>query len=396
MTEFKNIISITLAIIMCFSFSLTAVADEVTSGTTLQTTTTDLTLATTSNTKPTTQKEKTVDERADEILATMSPEEKVAQMFMVYMPSKNATKIQKKYQFGGYLLFAENFKNSTKSEKKKQIAGYQKVSNLKMLIAVDEEGGGVNRVSLYKQYRKSPFLSPQKLYSKGGYKKIIADTKEKSNLLLNLGINTNLAPVADTAYNRSNYIYSRTFSTSAKKNSKYVKTVVKEMGKKNVVSTLKHFPGYGNNGDTHSQIIRDRRKLKTFESRDLLPFEAGIDAGADMVMVSHNIVEAFDKKYPASLSKKVHKYLRDDMGFDGVIISDGLGMAGVIDFVGGNKGQAAVKSVLASNDMLCASDYKVQYNAVLKAVKNETIKQSQIDKSVKRILVMKLKRGIIK
>ena len=104
-----------------------------------------------------------------------------------------------------------------------------------------------------------------------------------------------------------------------------------------------------------------------------------------MIMVSHNIVDAFDKKYPASLSKKVHKYIRNEMNYDGVIITDGLGMNGVVDFVGGDKGEAAIKSVLAGNDMLCANNYKIQYPAVLKAVKDGKIKEKQIDESVKRI-----------
>lgn len=333
--------------------------------------------------------------KAQRLLDGMTLEEKVAQMFMVYMPSEDAAAIQKKYQFGGYLLFAKNFKNNSYEKKQKQIKNYQKASKIKMLIAVDEEGGSVNRVSLYKQYRKSPFLSPKRLYKKGGYDKIVSDTKEKASLLLDLGINTNLAPVADTPYSSKNYIYGRSFSVSAEKNSKYVKKVVNEMKKNNLVSTLKHFPGYGNNGDTHSKIIRDKRSKKTFTSRDLLPFKAGIEAGCDMIMVSHNIVEAFDKKNPASLSKKVHKYLREELKFDGVIITDGLEMAGVVDFVGGDKGQAAVKSVLAGNDMLCANYYKIQYNAVLKAVKDGRIKESRIDSSVKRILIMKLNRKII-
>lgn len=337
-----------------------------------------------------------LEQRAEEILSEMTLEEKVAQMFMVYMPSKDAAKIQKKYQFGGYLLFAENFKNSTPDKKKAQIKNYQKVSRINMLIAVDEEGGIVNRVSLYKQYRSSPFLSPMKLYKNGGYGRIKKDTVSKANLLLKLGINTNLAPVADVPYKKSDYIYSRCFSTNAKSVSKYIKTVVTQMGKKNLVSTLKHFPGYGNNGDTHSSIIRDKRSKKTFESRDLLPFYAGIEAGCDMIMVSHNIVNCFDKKNPASLSKKVHTYLRREMGFDGVIISDGLAMAGVVDFVGGSKSEAAIQSVLAGNDMICADDYKTQYPAVLKAVKSGRIKKSRIEDSVRRIIKMKLKRNIIK
>ncbi|MDD6728844.1 MAG: glycoside hydrolase family 3 N-terminal domain-containing protein [Eubacteriales bacterium] len=381
----KKILSLLLAFLLTVCFPVSAFAEE----SETQTSSTQITATDE-------KKEKTIDERAKEILNSMTLEEKVAQMFMVYMPSENATSIQKKYQFGGYLLFANNFKNNSYKKKQTQIKNYQKASKIKMLIAVDEEGGIVNRVSLYKQYHKSPFLSPRELYKKGGYNKIKKDTREKANLLLDLGINTNLAPVADVAYKSSNYIYSRSFSTSAKSTSKYIDIVVTEMGKKNLVSTLKHFPGYGNNGDTHNNIIRDKRSKKTFVTRDLLPFQSGIDAGCDMIMVSHNIVECFDKKNPASLSKKVHSYIRKEMNFDGVIISDGLGMAGVVDFVGGSTEEAAVRSVLAGNDMICANNYKVQYPAVLKAVKKGRIKESQINKSVLRILKLKLNRKIIK
>ena len=367
MKAYRNILAVLLAIVISFSFPCISFALDDTAVQEIEV--------------------KTVEERAEEILSSMTLEEKVAQMFMVYMPSKKATAIQKKYQFGGYLLFANNFKNNSYKKKQSQIKAYQKASKLNMLIAVDEEGGTVNRVSIYKQYRKSPFLSPQKLNKKGGLSNIRKDTKSKAKLLLDLGINTNLAPVADTPYSKRDYIYYRTFSTSSKKNSKYIKTVIKEMGKNNLVSTLKHFPGYGNNTNTHTgmsvdkrswesfeEIIRDKRKLSTFKSRDLLPFKAGIKAGADMIMVSHNIVDAFDKKHPASLSKKVHKYIRNEMNYDGVIITDGLGMNGVVDFVGGD----------------------IQYPAVLKAVKDGKIKEKQIDESVKRILILKLNRKIIK
>lgn len=347
------------------------------------------------DTTNTEQVEITLDERAQQILDTMTIEEKLAQLLMVYVPSKDATKAVKKYQFGGYVLFANNFKNKTKSEKKKQITAYQKASKINMLISVDEEGGIVNRVSLYKQYRKSPFKSPRNVYKAGGWDGVVSDTKEKAKLLKSMGINTNLAPVADVAYNSKNYIYSRSFSTSASSTSKYIKKVVTQMGKDNLVSTLKHFPGYGNNGDTHSNIIKDKRSLKTFETRDLKPFQAGIDAGCDMVMVSHNIVTAFDKKNPASLSKKVHKYLRNDMGFDGVIISDGLGMAGVLDFVGGDSGEVTVRAILAGNDMVCTGAYAKPMKALKEAVKSGRLSEEQVNQSVLRILKLKLNRGII-
>ena len=347
-------------------------------------------------TKTASKKVTTIEQRAEEILKGMTLREKITQMMLVYIPDEEATRKQKENQFGGYVLFAKNFKKYTKNSKTKQIAGYQKASKIKMLIAVDEEGGTVNRVSKYKAFRSSPFKSPRALYNSGGYNKIKSDTKEKAKLLNSIGINTNLAPVADVVYSKNDYMYSRSFSTSAKATSKYITTVVKEMKKDNMISTLKHFPGYGKNGNTHTDIIKDKRSLKTFKGRDLKPFQAGIDAGCDMVMVSHNIVYAFDKKNPASLSKSVHKYLRSEMGFDGVIVTDGLGMAGVLDFVGGNKGEAMVRAIIAGNDMVCTGAYLSAVNATIKAVKNKRISEKQINDSVKRILIMKLKHKIIK
>ena len=161
------------------------------------------------------------------------------------------------------------------------------------------------------------------------------------------------------------------------------------MKKNNLVSTLKHFPGYGGNGDTHTLMITDRRSKKTFTSRDLKPFSAGIRAGCDMIMVSHNIVNCFDRSAPASLSKKVHKYLL------GVIITDELSMTGAAAFAGSSS-KAAVKAIQAGNDMICTTQYKEQFDAVYKAFKDGKISKSQINESVKRILIMKLDRGIIK
>lgn len=187
MKAYRNILAVLLAIVISFSFPCISFALDDTAVQEIEV--------------------RTVEERAEEILSSMTLEEKVAQMFMVYMPNKKATAIQKKYQFGGYLLFANNFKNNSYKKKQSQIKAYQKASKLNMLIAVDEEGGTVNRVSIYKQYRKSPFLSPQKLNKKGGLPNIRKDTKSKAKLLLDLGINTNLAPVADTPYSKRDYIY---------------------------------------------------------------------------------------------------------------------------------------------------------------------------------------------
>ena len=139
----------------------------------------------------------------------------------------------------------------------------------------------------------------------------------------------------------------------------------------------------------------DNRSWESFEKRDLKPFKAGIDAGVPFLMVSHNVIDDYDEGVPASLSKKLHNYIRKDMGYDGIILCDGLGMSGVRDYVGGDKGEVAVRAVMAGNDMLCATDVGVQLRAIVKAVKDGRIKLSQIEDSVTRILMTKINYGLI-
>lgn len=337
-----------------------------------------------------------LEEQADRILSGMSTEQKIAQMMVVAMPASGAASMQSEYQFGGYILFGRDFKRTDKKGMKKLIASIQKVSDIPAVMGVDEEGGTVVRASLYSKYRKKKFRSPRQVYKAGGYKAITKDTKNKDRFLKSFGLNCNFGPVADVPYRRSNFMYDRSFSTSVRRTKKFVKLTVSQMGSDGVLSVLKHFPGYGGNGDTHSRIIRDKRSLRKFERRDLKPFDAGIKAGADMIMMSHIKVNAFDSKRPASLSEKVHEYLRTEMGFEGVIITDGLGMAGITDFAGGDPGRAAVMAVKAGNDMLCVTtSCKKCFKAIRTAVEKGEISDTQLDNSVRRILLMKIKRGII-
>ena len=334
--------------------------------------------------------------RAEDILSGMTMDEKIAQMMVVSMPQKRSAEIQSEYQFGGYILFARDFKRSTRKGFIREIKACQDASDTAMLIGVDEEGGTVVRASYYRKFRKKKFRSPRQVYRSGKYKAIEKDTKSKDRFLRSLGINCNFGPIADVAYKKSDYMYARSFNTKASKVSKFIRISVGQMDRDNMVSALKHFPGYGKNGDTHGRIIRDKRPLLTFLTRDLRPFSAGISAGADMIMLSHTVVNAFDKHNPASLSKDVNRYIRDNMGFDRVIITDGLGMKGVTEFAGGDQGKAAVLAVQAGNDMICATgNYKKCFESLRKAVKNGTIDSAQIDASVKRILMMKIRRGII-
>ncbi|MEA4971591.1 MAG: glycoside hydrolase family 3 N-terminal domain-containing protein [Candidatus Metalachnospira sp.] len=333
-------------------------------------------------------------DRAQEILDTMTLEEKIGQMFFVRCPEENAANVVSQFNIGGYLLFARDFNNNTSEDVKNAISSYQKSSKVPLLIGVDEEGGTVNRISKFPAFRKTPFKSPQELYAEDGFNLIFSDTKEKCLLLKSLGVNVNLAPVCDVATDDTAFIYSRTLGKDAVTTSEYVTDVVSVMKAQQVGSALKHFPGYGNNGDTHTDIVTDSRTRDEFENNDFLPFEAGIAAGADIVLVSHNIVSAFDKDRPASLSQNIHYILRNELGFNGVIMTDDLSMEAIKQYIGDS--EAAVEAVKAGNDLLCCSDYEIQIKAVIDAVSSGEIPAERIDYSAKKIIQMKLNLGLLK
>ena len=325
---------------------------------------------------------------ADNIIRDMTLEEKVGQLFFVRCRRETAEADIKKYQPGGYILFAPDFTDGSRESVSRTIHNYQKLSALPLLIGVDEEGGTVNRISRYPAFRSEPFRSPQELYAEGGMDRIASDTLEKAQLLKSLGINVNLAPVCDISVNPEDFIYRRSFGQDADATAEYVKTVVEAMYSERIGSTLKHFPGYGNNADTHTGIAIDDRSLESFYEYDFLPFKAGIAAGAGSILVSHNIVNSMDPDYPASLSAKVHRILREELEFDGVVMTDDLSMEAVTGYT--NHQAAAILAIQAGNDLVVASDYQLQIPAVIDAVKNRTISEDQINDAVKRVLIWKL------
>lgn len=336
------------------------------------------------------------EEKIDELkvmIEGMTLEEKVGQMFMVRVPLENAQEMVSKYHLGGYILFARDFEGKTKEEVINTIRSYQDVSSIPMLIGVDEEGGSVVRVSKFKKLRDTPFASSQEIYESNGFEGIKNDTLDKARFLKDFGINVNFAPVADVSINANDYIYKRSFGQDAQKTSQYVSVVVNAMNDAKIGSVLKHFPGYGNNVDTHTGISIDNRSLDNFKESDFLPFEAGIRAGADIVLVSHNIITAVDSNNPASLSKDIHDILRNDLNFDGVIITDDLYMDAISKYL--ENAEAAVKAVLTGNDLICTTEFESQIPAVIKAVQDGTIAEKQINESVKKILKLKMKLELI-
>ena len=331
--------------------------------------------------------------RARELLSGMNLEEKVGQLFFVRLRKDSAIEDIKAYHPGGFILFGDDFKAETKTSIRELVKSYQSSSSIPMLIGVDEEGGTVCRVSKYTAFWPEPFKSPQDLYKQGGLEAIKTDTREKAALLLGLGINVNLAPVCDVSSDPGDFIYRRSFGQDAVATADYVKTVVEEMKKDRIGSALKHFPGYGSNADTHTGSATDTRDYDQFVRSDFLPFQAGIKAGADSILVSHNIVTSMDEKSPASLSPAVHDILRESLGFQGVIMTDDLSMEAIKNVTSDDN--AAVLAITAGNDLLIATDFDTQIPAVLNAVNNGILTEEQINASVIRILVWKLKLGIL-
>ena len=330
---------------------------------------------------------------AEQYADGLTLEEQVAQMFFVRCPETDAAALTAQYDIGGYLLFARDFDGQTKESVANTIAAYQNAAKTPMLIGVDEEGGTVVRVSSNPNLRGTKFQSPQALYSEGGFDRITSDTAEKDALLRDLGINVNFAPVCDVSTDPSDFIYARSFGMDAEQTGEYVRTVVTQMVSDKTGMVLKHFPGYGNNADTHTGIALDARPYTTFEKSDLVPFESGIAAGAPFVLVSHNIVECMDGAYPASLSAKVHTLLRDTLGFTGVIVTDDLAMDAVKAYA--QDGSAAVLAIQAGNDMIVTTDYQTQIPQVIAAVQSGEIAESDIDAHVFRVLHEKQALGLI-
>lgn len=342
-------------------------------------------------TEPATDPAEADNAKLEEMVAKMTNEEKVGQLFFVRCPDVDAVQTVSDYHIGGYILFGRDFEGHTAEEVRMDIASYQSAAKVPLLIGVDEEGGSVVRVS--DVLRDSPFLSPKEYFADGGWQAVENAETEKADLLLSLGINVNLAPVVDLTSDENTFIFQRSFSDDPTLVCSFAERTVGIYRDKKLGSTLKHFPGYGDNEDTHTGIAHDSRPYSDFLTKDFLPFEAGIKAGADCVMVSHNIMECVDNERPASLSDKVHQILRRDLNFTGVIMTDDLVMEAITEYTGSQT--AAVTAVQAGNDLLCCSDLENQYPAVLTAVENQQIPMEQLDRSVKRVLKWKQSLGLL-
>lgn len=327
------------------------------------------------------------------LLGSMSIEDRVGQILLARCDGETALSDIETYHLGGFVLFGGDFEGETPASFREKAALYQRQAEIPLILSVDEEGGDVTRISRYPAFRGSRFPSLRQSWKTGGLEEILNIEGEKCDLLRDLGINVNLGPVCDISDDPAAFLYGRSLGQDASTTAGVVTAILERYRQAGMGTVLKHFPGYGNNADTHVGLAVDSRSLGQLESRDLVPFAAGIEAGAGAILVSHTIVEALDETLPASLSPAVHQYLRQALGFGGVIVTDDLYMQAITDTYGVE--EAAVLAVLAGNDMLCVTEYPRQYNAILEAVNAGRIPFETLDNAARNVLKWKQSLGIV-
>jgi beta-N-acetylhexosaminidase len=332
------------------------------------------------------------------MIAHMSLDEELGQMIMIgfsetQMDDALAYQIQQLH-VGSAILYAFNIKSGP--QVKQLVSGMQGDATIPLLIATDQEGGAVNRMFSVEGLTPSAAqmgasFTPAQVEQRGA-----ADAQALSQL----GINLNLAPVVDVLQTSGGDVQSRTFGSTPDIVTKMAGAYLTGLQKSGqVIGTLKHFPGLGDVPvDPHMTLYTLTRSRADLERIDWAPYRALLATGhVYAVMSTHVIVQAVDPTLPASLSQPVLTgILRDELGFNGVIITDGIYMKALKSF---SLNQTAVDAVAAGNDIIC-STYSIQSTeqviyALSQAVASGQIPKSRIDDSVRRILLLKLRLGLI-
>ena len=332
--------------------------------------------------------------RAEEIAAEMTVNRKLGQIILsaTFAGGNDPVGLTERDQPGGYVLFKHDFEGLNADQVREKLAAMQAVSEIPMIMAVDEEGGEVVRISSNPQLRGERFPSQAKTYA-GGSDFIRESFTERAELLLDLGCNVMLAPVADVSTDKNDYIHGRTVGLPAAETADFISQAVTAAEEAGCGTALKHFPGYGNNLNTHTDVSIDERMYETFVESDFVPFKAGFDAGCSAVMVSHNIVISMDADLPASLSPEVNRIIREELGFTGLIMTDDMGM----DAIGLHTGdeEPVVLAVQSGADLLLSQDFAGTHALLTEAYEAGAITPERLDEAVVNVLCWKMHLGIL-
>lgn len=341
---------------------------------------------------------------AEQVLSRMTLDQKIYQLMFVTPESLTGITpttaaaggtqaALQKYPVGGIIYFSPNLK--TQDQTKQMILNSQNYATqsvgVPLFIGVDEEGGTVARCA-YK-LGTTKFRNMQ-TYREQGTEVAYTNAKTIATDLLSLGFNVDFAPVADVNTPGNTVIGTRAYSTDYKEAAQLVASAVKGFHDGGVGCSVKHFPGHGSTKqDSHVTTATIDKTLQELKSTDFLPFQSGVKAGADMVMVGHIVDENLSPE-PASLSKEVISILRKQLKFDGIVITDSLAMGAIANRY--SPKESARRAILAGNDMiLCPVRIEESHDGILEAVQSGELSEQQINDSVKRILLAKIRLGIL-
>ncbi|RGL92927.1 MULTISPECIES: glycoside hydrolase family 3 protein [Hungatella] len=364
--------------------------------------TSPLTKEDSSNPAPSDPSPDSADPTLQSLLSQMTLHEKVCQMLVVTPESitgveavtaagDTTKKALQAMPVGGILYSKPNLRS--KEQVKTMLQNTQSYSAIPLMFTCDEEGGRVNRLM---STLNTTMIGPMLDYKDQGVEIAYKNACTIASDMSALGFNADMAPVADVWSNPENTVIGdRAYSDDFQQAAVLVASAVEGFHAGGVATVLKHFPGHGDTSeDTHYGAVFITKTLEEIREKELLPFQAGIQADSDMVMIGHLILSDIDDQ-PAPFSHKiVTELLRQELGFDGVIITDGLQMKAMTDFY--SDGEIACSAVKAGVDMLlCPANPEEAAAALEDAVINGDLTESRIEESVLRILKMKKERGMI-
>ena len=350
--------------------------------------------------------QQTIEEMAKKIVDEMTIDEKVYQMFIV-LPEQltgvgqvtaagtTTQEALEKYPVGGILYLSQNI--VSRNQTQTMLSNVQAYSKIPVFTAVDEEGGVVSRVGNNPNMGTTSFPSMKNIGSTGDSNQAYTVGYTIGNECKELGFNLDFAPVADVFSNPENTVIgNRAFSDDPNITADMVSSCVRGFKDAKMLCALKHFPGHGDTiADSHYEAAITSKTLEELDELEFVPFVKGIEAGADFVMVGHILTPNITDDYiPATLSNEMLSILRDELKFDGIIITDAMNMAAITDYY--SSSEAAVTAVKAGIDMiLVPEDFHAAVSGVIHALETGEITEEEINDSVIRIIQTKIRAGLI-
>jgi len=336
-------------------------------------------------------------EKAAKYVESLSTEEMAGQLILgICADASTAAEEMNKYNLSGMLFESGNFTYMTPEQVTEAIKTAQAKTNIKPILAAQEEGGAYTTISDLTGFTEYDFNPLRSEFESGGLQAAEKAEDQKITMLKNVGFNLNLAPVVDVCSDGTQIMYSRSLSDDVEKVSAFAEYAAKFDQAKGVSVALKHFPGYGtvpDSANTGVGAIEDDRTAESIRSVDYQPFKAGAEAGAHFIMMSNLLVKSMDPTHIASLSPTLHNELRDNVGFTGLIITDVLDDADYSAYADGKK--PVVQAVLAGNDVILVRDYATAHADIVAAVKSGAITEDQLKAACTRVIAYKYVAGIM-